>query len=94
MVSEAISLTTRPETEVGPRPIKSGLGDLESGVSGVDEGPKNASISMSKWGWLAVSDRASSSDVVGSDNENLSENRNDFDETKSTEVVDACLSTS
>ena len=34
VVSIAISSTTRPETEVGPRPIKAGLGDQESGVSG------------------------------------------------------------
>ena len=34
VVSEAISSTTRPETEAGPRPIKAVLGDQESGVSG------------------------------------------------------------
>ena len=34
VVSKAISSTTRPETEVGLRPIKAGLGGQESGVSG------------------------------------------------------------
>ena len=41
VVSEVISSTTRPETEPGPRPIKAGLGDQESGVSGVDDWSKS-----------------------------------------------------
>ena len=76
MVSKVISTTTRPETEVGPRPIKAGLGDQESGVSRVDEGSKNASISISKWGRSAVSDRATFSGFDGSDNENVSDKQN------------------
>ena len=76
VVSEAISSTTRPETEVGLRPIKGGLGDQESGVSGGWRGVKKSSLQLSKWGRLAVSDCATISEFVGVDNENLSENGN------------------
>ena len=40
VVSKAISSTTRPETEAGPRPVKVGLGEQESGVSGGRRGAK------------------------------------------------------
>ena len=62
VVSEAISSTTRPETEAGPRPIKAGLGDQESGVSGGRQLVKKTSHPLSKWGRSAVSDRATFSD--------------------------------
>ena len=93
MVSEAISSTTRPETEVGPRPIKAGLGDQESGVSGGRRGVKNGSIWSSKRGLLAVSDCPTFSDFGGADSENVSENRNDFYGIDSSEVEDASPST-
>ena len=56
------SSTTRPETEPGPRPIKAGLGDQESGVSGGRRLVKKTSIWLSKWGRWALSDRATFSD--------------------------------
>ena len=73
--------------------MKAGLGYHESGVSGVDEWSKRHH-SIIEIGRSAVSECATFSDFVGSDNENLIENRNDFDETESTEVADAYLSTS
>mgnify|MGYP004515547455 CR=1 FL=1 len=36
--------TTRPATQVGPRPVKAGLGGHEEGVSGVDDGVETASL--------------------------------------------------
>ena len=83
VVYEAISSTTRPETEQGPRPIKAGLRGQESGVSGGRQGVENTLLPLSKWGWLAVSDRATFSGFDESDNENLSENRNCLDEIES-----------
>ena len=35
--------TTRPVTQVGLRPVKSGLGGHDDGASGVDEGVEEAS---------------------------------------------------
>ena len=35
--------TTWPATQVGPRPVKAGLGGHEEGVRGVDDGVENAS---------------------------------------------------
>ena len=49
VVSEAIWSTTRPETEVGPRPVKVDLGDQESGVWGVNEGSKRSRFSSEFW---------------------------------------------
>ena len=88
MVSEAISSTTRPETEVGPRQIKAGLGEQESGVSGGRRLVKKTSIWLSKRGRSAVSERATFSDFGGADNENVSESHNDSDATDSSEDVD------
>ena len=76
MVSEAISSTTRPETEPGPRPVKVGLGDQESGVSGVDEAAQNTSLPLSKRVRSAVSECATFSDFGRADNEDVSDNRN------------------
>ena len=53
-----------------------GLGDQESGVSGGRQLVKKTSILLSKWGRWALSDRATFSDFVGADNENVGENRN------------------
>ena len=36
--------TTWPATQVGPRPVKAGLGGHEEGVFGVDDGVKKASL--------------------------------------------------
>ena len=66
--------------------IKAILGDHESGVSGGWRGVKKTSLPLSKWGRLAVPECATFSDFVGVDNENVNENRNDFDETESSEV--------
>ena len=77
VVSKAISSTTRPETEPGPRPVKAGLGDQESGVSGGWRGVKKSSLPLSKWGRLAVTDCATFSVFVGVYNENFNENRKD-----------------
>ena len=46
--SKAISSTTRPETELGPRPTKAGLGVQESGVSGGRRVAGNTSLPLSK----------------------------------------------
>ena len=61
---------------------------------GVDEGLKNTTLPLSKRGRTALSDRATLSDFDGSECENVSENRNVFDEIESSEVVDEHLSTS
>ena len=90
VVSEAISSTTRPETEVGPRLIQAVLGGQESGVSGVDEGVKITSLPLSKWGRYDVSECATFSDFGGADNEDVSENRNNLEGNDSSEVGDAC----
>ena len=76
MVSEAIFLDnmgrniSRSEADQGGS-VKPGVGCF-----GGRRPVKNTSIWLSKWGRLAVSDRATFSDFVGSDNENVSENRN------------------
>ena len=36
--------TTWPATQVGPRPVKAGLGGHEEGVGGVDDVVKKASL--------------------------------------------------
>ena len=51
-------------------------------------------LPLSKRGRFAVSECATFSDFEGVDNENLSENRKEFDETESSEIVDAYPSTS
>ena len=94
VVSEAIWSTTRPETEHGPRSIEEGLGDQESAVSRGRRLVKNGSIWSSKRGLLAVSDRATFSVFVRSESENVCESRNDYDQTKSSQVVDAYPSSS
>ena len=38
--------TTWPATQVGPRPVKAGLGGHEEGVFGVDDGVENASLPL------------------------------------------------
>ena len=67
------SATTRPETEEGPRPIKAGLGDQESDVSGGRRGVKKASLPSSKRGRSAVSECPTFSDFCGADNEDVSQ---------------------
>ena len=47
--------TTRPATQVGLRPVESGLGGHDDGVSGDDAGVENASIPLWKRGRLALS---------------------------------------
>ena len=68
--------TTWPATQVGLRPVKSGLGGHDDGVSGDDEGVERSSILLSKRRRLAVSDHATFSDFVGSDNESACEKQN------------------
>ena len=94
VVSEAIWSTTRPETEHGPRSIEEGLGDQESAVSRGRRLVKKSSIWSSKRGLLALSERATFSVFVRSDNENVIGNRNRKDETKSLEDVDVYSPTS
>ena len=36
--------TTRPATQVSPRPVEAGLGGHEEGVFGVDDGVENVSL--------------------------------------------------
>ena len=45
--------TTRPATQVVLRPVESGLGGHEDGVSGDDEGVENASIPLWEQGRMA-----------------------------------------
>ena len=49
VVSETTYTTTRPETEVCPRPIKAALGDQESGVWVSTKGSKTSRFSFEFW---------------------------------------------
>ena len=62
--------TTRPATQVGPRPVKAGLRGHEEGVSGVDEGVGKASPPLRKRGRTTRPVCASFSDFCGGDREN------------------------
>ena len=84
--------TTWSATQVGLRPVKSGLGGDADGVSGDDEGVKMSSVLLSKRRRLAVSDHATFSDFVGSDNESACENQNCLNVTESYDFVGACSS--
>ena len=73
----------------GSEAHQGGPGRPGVGCFGGRRGVKKSSVSMSKWGRMAASDRPTFSDLVGVDNENVSENGICFDETESSEVVDA-----
>ena len=66
-------------TQVGLRPVESGLGGHEEGVRGVDDGVKNASLPLRKRVRTTMSECATFSDFRGVDNEILSESRNGND---------------
>ena len=69
---------TRPETEVGLRTVKAGLGCHDAGASGVDEGIETASFPISKRSRLTWSELSSFSGFEGADNEDDSEFQNDY----------------
>ena len=73
---KAKSGTTWPATQVGLRPLESGLGGHDAGVSRVDEGVETTSLPLLKWGRTALSECAAFSDFRGSIDENVSEKRN------------------
>ena len=66
--------TTWSATQVGLRPVKSGLRGHEAGVSGVDEGDEKASVSLWKRGRIAKSERVTFSDFSGVAYEVVSDN--------------------
>ena len=66
-------------TQVGLRPVESGLGGHEDGVRGVDDGVENTSPPLRKRVRMTMSECATFSDFRGVDNEILSESRNGND---------------
>ena len=56
--------TTCPATQLGPRPVESGLGGHEEGVFGVDEGVEKASLPLLKRGRTGWSVCATFSDFT------------------------------
>ena len=68
--------TTFPATQVSPRPVKSGLGGHEAGVSGVDEGITNPSFPTMKGGRMALFVCTTFSDFLGVGNDVFDEKRN------------------
>ena len=88
MVSEAIFLDNMGRNISGSEAHRGRPGKPGVGCFGGRQLVKNTSIWLSKWGRWALSDRATFSDFVGSDNENGSENHNDSYETDSSEDID------
>ena len=66
-------------TQVGLRPVESGLGGHGEGVRGVDGGVENSSITLWKRVLMTRSECATFSDFRGVDNEILRESRNGND---------------
>ena len=56
--------TTWSATQLGPRPVESGLGGHDDGVWGVDDGVENSSFQLRKRGRTAVSVCATFSDFT------------------------------
>ena len=69
--------TTWPATQVLMRPIKSGLGGHDDGVSGVDDGVDKTSLPLRKRGRRSGSVGATLSDFRGIANQVVCENKND-----------------
>ena len=65
--------TTWSATQVGPRRVESGLRGHDEGVFGVDDGVKNSSPLLWKWGRTAWSDCPTFSGFRGVDNDSLGE---------------------
>ena len=70
---KAKSDTTWPATQVGLRPVESGLGGHDAGVFRVEEGGETTSLPLQKRGRTAVSECVAFSDFWGSIDENVSE---------------------
>ena len=68
--------TTLPATQVGPRPVKSGLGGHEAGLFGVDEGITNSSPPIMKRGRMVMSKCPTFGDFFGVWNDVFAEKRN------------------
>ena len=68
--------TTLPATQVSLRPVKSGLGGHEAGVSGVDEGVEKSSLPTLKGGRMALFVCTTFSDFLGVGNDVFDEKRN------------------
>ena len=72
-------------TEVGLRPVESGLGGHEEGVIRVDAGVKNSSLLLWKWGRTAGSEGATLRCFTGVENDGISgncEDKNVFSQTR------------
>ena len=82
--------TTWPATQVGPRPVKAGLGGHEEGVRGVDDGVKKASPPLWKRGRTVQSDHAAFSDFRMVDDQNGSQNQIHSRDAASREVSNEC----
>ena len=70
--------TTCPATQLGPRPVESGLGGHDDGVWGVDDGVENSSFQLRKRGRTAVSVCATFSDFTRVGYNFVNEQRNDL----------------
>ena len=57
--------TTWSATQLGPRPVESGLGGHEEGVSGVDDGVENTSLLFWKRVRMTTLESAPFSDFTG-----------------------------
>ena len=71
--------TTCPATQLGPRPVESGLGGHEVGVFGVDDGVEEASLPLLKRVRTAWSECPTFSDFTGVPNDVVNEKRNHFE---------------
>ena len=65
--------TTWSATQVGRRPVESGLGGHEEGVGGVDDGVENASLPLWKQVGITLSECAPFSDFIGVANDVVDE---------------------
>ena len=69
--------TTCPATQLGPRPVESGLGGHDEGVGGVDDGVEKASLPLLKMGRTAWSVCATFSDFTRVPNDAVNEQRDE-----------------
>ena len=78
--------TTWSATQLGPRPVKPGLGGHDDGVWGVDDGVENSSLQLRKRGRTAWLVCATFSDFTQVGNHFGNEKRNNNGETACQEV--------
>ena len=79
--------TTWAATQVGPRPVESGLGGHEEGVFRVDEGVKKTSLPLRKRGRVGLSECVTISGFTRVENDPDSEKRNRTKDTTQQEML-------